>query len=258
MTTAIKSRVSVIIPVFNGASFLEEALACLDQQEYPVSEIVLIDDGSTDDTAAIANRYQGQIQYHYQAHAGVAAARNQGLVLASGSWIGFLDVDDLWSPEKLKTQLAHASRHPELSAIMGHTRFVQLTERSSQTIVDSCPQMLLGAGLFKRSLFDQIGVFDHKLRHGEDWDWFMRCREQQVPMRVFPDTLLTYRRHNNNLSLKQSDSRQDLMKLLKWSLDRRRALQSSENSPAKDSEHAGHLPEWNKLVPASGILPPSD
>jgi len=221
-------NISVILPVFNGEHFIESALNNLREQQYSKLEVIIVDDGSTDNTKVIAKNFiqlnkQLKCHYNYQAHTGVAAARNLGLQLSNSDWIAFLDVDDLWPKHKLESHLRRFKENPELSAALGQTQFVDIDPFTQQeTDGINCSQMLLGTGLYKRSLFNQVGLFNTSLRHGEDWDWFLRCREASIAIKVFScDDGLIYRRHINNLSLQKKRNHSDLMRLLKHSLDRR-------------------------------------
>lgn len=107
-------RVSVVIPAFNRAASLPALVDSLLRQTHPVAEIVIVDDGSTDDTAAVAQALPGSVKYIHQANAGVSAARNRGIDAAAGEWIALADSDDLWEPEKLEVQLAALRLHPEV------------------------------------------------------------------------------------------------------------------------------------------------
>ena len=221
--TGCRPGVSVILPVFNGEAFLAEALDSILCQDRTDIELVVIDDGSTD----ILQRYTGAMTYRHQENRGPAAARNLGLELARGNLIAFIDADDTWPAGKLRHQLAllagAAAHHCEF--VMGHSRFVQHRDGGDgqpEVLIEACPQMLLGAGLYTRRVFDRVGVFDESLRHGEDWDWFTRARELSVPMYMSAEVTLTYRRHGNNMSRDLAASQGDFLKLLRNSLQRRR------------------------------------
>ena len=101
-----KPLVSVIIPAYNSADFIDEALKSVFDQTYKDLEIIVVDDGSTDDTRAVLEKYGDRVNYHYQDNNGPASARNRGIKLARGKYIAFLDADDLWLPTKLEKQVA--------------------------------------------------------------------------------------------------------------------------------------------------------
>src|ERR1044072_7097933 len=105
--------VSVIIPVYNGARFLLAALESVFAQTYRPFEVIVVDDGSADDSGRIAQSFSG-VHYIRQANQGVAAARNTGIEAARGEFYAFLDQDDLWTPEKLRLQIQHMLNHPDL------------------------------------------------------------------------------------------------------------------------------------------------
>src|SRR5947209_1330223 len=110
--------ISVIIPVYNGERHLAEALdSVLSQAHHPL-EVIVVDDGSTDNTAAVARKYSA-VRYYHQANGGSAAARNRAIELAHGDLFAFLDADDVWAPEKLKRQMAVLEAEPELEAVLG-------------------------------------------------------------------------------------------------------------------------------------------
>jgi len=104
--------VSVIIPAYNSGPYLTETIESVLRQTYPHREIIVVDDGSTDDTPARVARYGPALTYIRQAQGGVGAARNRGVAAARGDYIALLDHDDLWVPEKLEVQVEVAARHP--------------------------------------------------------------------------------------------------------------------------------------------------
>lgn len=166
--------VSVIIPVYNGARFIEMALRSVQRQSYPASEIIVVDDGSTDGTAAAIAHSGVAVRYLYQQNAGAQYARNVGLAMARGELITFLDADDLWSPDKLQIQLALLAKR---ELVIGH----------SQLLTDDKRPFLflnLAAGLFRRQVFETVGRFEATLSTNDDLDWFMRAREQGLRVLV--------------------------------------------------------------------------
>src|SRR3954468_21570455 len=111
-------RLSVIVPVLNGEKFLRQALESIPRLEPPI-EIIVVNDGSTDRTATIAQAFPTPLIYIEQAPAGPAAARNRGLQAAKGDLIAFLDADDVWTPDHPGEALAYLERHPEVDLILG-------------------------------------------------------------------------------------------------------------------------------------------
>src|SRR4030042_4290993 len=116
--------VSAIIPVYNGEAFLAEAVESIRQQGYRPIEIIIVDDGSTDNTKRIAAGLKGDVHYVYQPNSGLPAARNRGLNEARGDVIAFLDVDDLWSRDKLEHQLLRLNDAPSAEIVLGYTQIM--------------------------------------------------------------------------------------------------------------------------------------
>lgn len=121
-------RISVIIPAYNAAGSIRRAIDSVLAQTYPAQEIVVVNDGSTDNTAEVLKQYQNQIRVIEQSNAGVSAARNTGIQAASGDWIAFLDADDQWLPDKLHLQSALVMRNPELSWVSGDFNYCDCSD----------------------------------------------------------------------------------------------------------------------------------
>jgi glycosyltransferase involved in cell wall biosynthesis len=219
--------VSVIIPAFNCDRFINEAVESVRQQNYEPIEIIVIDDGSTDGTEACVKRLGKDISYIYQSNRGPAAARNTGIGMARGDLISFLDADDYWPANRLNVQLARMKREPELEVVLGRIRCTgALTETDRKirfegpdnTMISIC----LGSGVFRKSVFDKVGLFDESLRHYEDHDWFLRAREKRVSMIILKDITLHNRRNEYSMSRRKSKDDPTMIQILKKSLDRRR------------------------------------
>lgn len=193
----MKPTVSVIIPTYNLAAHLPEALASVYSQHWPNLEIVVVDDGSTDDTPTVLDALteKSHLRCFRQKNAGAAAARNRGIQEARGDWIAFLDADDLWLPGKLAAQLEELRQHPK--AVFSYTdvrlRSESNLERDLACGTDGQPLFLrlLGGNLFatptviiKRDCFEEVGLFDTELRTGEDWDMWMRLATHFAHVRV--------------------------------------------------------------------------
>ena len=220
--------ISVIIPVYNGATYLAEALDCVLGQQYRLLEIIIIDDGSTDKTAEVADRFRGQLKYIYQENQGPAAARNHGLRVAGGELIAFLDADDLWPDQTIQMMLEGLNKWPELEIILGLVQFMQTSAVNGQA--DRCFEKMgephlgynLGCALYRRSVFGRVGLFDETMRFSEDVDWFMRAREQGIAMALLERVSLLYRRNQNSVTLGKDHHDLNFIKAFKRSLDRRR------------------------------------
>jgi len=112
-------QISVVIPVFNGEKFIQEALESVLAQNEPSVEILVVDDGSTDGTAAVAENFRGAIRLIRQPNRGVAAARNHGIQLAQAEVLAFLDADDLFTPDKFALQLPRLAENPGIDIVVG-------------------------------------------------------------------------------------------------------------------------------------------
>jgi glycosyltransferase involved in cell wall biosynthesis len=218
--------ISVIIPVYNGEAFLAEAVGSILEQHYDPLEIIVIDDGSTDRTRQVAADLQGNIRYFYQPNRGLPVSRNKGVQMARGNVICFLDVDDLWTKNKLALQLTHLKQNPSVLIVLGHTQLMRWTgnkEGKQEFVLWGKPvlAMSMGSALFKRQVFDQVGLFDETQRYCDDLDWFMRAREMRISILVHPEVTLFYRRHANNMTNEAELGKQGLVMMIKKSLNRR-------------------------------------
>ncbi len=217
-----KFSISVIIPVYNGEAYLAEAVESIHRQSYEPIEIIIVDDGSTDKTGQIAKNIKGNVNYVYQINKGPAKARNSGLEYARGDLIAFLDVDDLWPENKLQVQVAKLLSAPHLDIIMGRIKFIKLPGATGRDVNEPLIDVHLGAGLYRKSVFDKVGKFDETLRFSEDRDWFFRALEMKVSMIVLQENTLLYRLHENNMTRNKTMKDFQLCRILKKSIDRRR------------------------------------
>jgi glycosyltransferase involved in cell wall biosynthesis len=223
--------ISVIIPVFNRERYLAEAIDSVFAQTYAAVELIVVDDGSTDGSASIAQRYSPQLRYHYQSNQGISAARNTGILLATGEYLAFLDSDDLWLPNKLSLQMAAFAIDSELDAVFGYVQQFfspEVDEQFRQRIC--CPKepiagFISNMMLIRRSTFLQVGSFNTRLKSGVDIEWYGRAVEQNLKMALLPDVIHLRRLHRTNSGLIQPQHTERLH-VLKAMLDRRRAAQS--------------------------------
>jgi len=219
------ARISVIIPTRDRGSLLDEAIASVLAQTIPVWEIIVVDDGSTDGTANLFREPRSPVRYLRQAPAGPAAARNRGLEVARGEFIGFLDDDDLWPAEKTGQQLPLLLADPDVAMVLGHTQRMVLRptargERAFKPYRKPVRLFSLGCGLYRRSLFDTVGRFNEQMRFAEDDDWFMRCKERGVKTVFLPELGQYYRFHDGNMTHDRQAKQQFLLHLVKNRLDR--------------------------------------
>ena len=197
-------RVSVVIPTYNRADFVREAITSVLQQDYPDIELIVVDDGSRDGTAAVVSEFAPAVQYLWQENRGVSAARNRGVAASTGDLIAFLDSDDLWLPNKVSAQVAYFEAQAEAQAC--HTdeiwirRGVRVNERhihrkqGGWQFLASLPRCLISpsAVMMRRTLWDRLGGFDESLPACEDYDLWLRLTAV-VPVGFLPERLVIKR-----------------------------------------------------------------
>lgn len=221
------AKVSVIIPCFNSARYLESAIDSVVEQDYERLEIIVVDDGSVDTSAQIARAYGDPVHVLSQPNAGASAARNTGVRAANGDLLGFLDADDVWLPGKLKLQIA-ALQERHTDCVFGHAeQFIspELPDdvRASLHCPDGkFPARLPSAMLIPRHLFLDVGYFDEELELGEVVDWLARAEELGLDLLVLPEVVFRRRLHDANTGIRKRASRTHYARVLKAALDRRR------------------------------------
>lgn len=241
-------KVSVIIPTYNRSRYITQSIESVLSQTYTDYEIVVVDDGSTDDTKKVLQPYMDRIQYIYQEHAGVSAARNHGVRESKGQYIAFLDSDDLWLPEKLESQIKlvpdddtiafHAVEwfveRPEDERLLQRCKCVRWPTVSPDNCIDdpilavaSGCYLHLNAMLCRRSAFDKVGFFDEKLYAGEDEDWFFRAA-LRMSFCYLPQSLTKIRYHSSQINLGSERSVNSLIQVLERMKQRTKGV----NAPA--------------------------
>ena len=218
---------SVIIPVYNGEKYLAQALDSVKAQDYDPMEVIVVDDGSTDATAQIAQAW-ADVHYVYQANQGSGSARNTGLAAAHGDFIAFLDADDRWAPNKLRLQVDYLLAHAETGFVLTHMEaFLEpgatWPAAYNRTHHAGHPVAYLpSAMLCRRTVFEHIGQFDPSYRTAEDSDWFFRARDAGVFVAVLPEVLLQRRIHASNLTWSAGVANPNLLRLVAASIGRKR------------------------------------
>jgi glycosyltransferase involved in cell wall biosynthesis len=225
--------ISCIVPVHNGERHLEQSLDSILAQDWRPLEVIVVDDGSTDDSRVVAESVAAratEVKVITQENAGPSSARNAGLAHASGELICFLDADDLWHEEKLVRQANRFVERPELDYSVHHAQNFweeELSDEAEEYRDHRRGQPVAGyvtpCLMLRRRALDRIGGFDTTFKHGDSADWFLRARAAGLVEELMPD-VLTYRRmHATNRSRMKADTSLDeFFGILKRSLDRKR------------------------------------
>lgn len=226
-------EVSVIVPVYNAALYLTEALESAWRQTHPPHEIIVVDDGSTDDTAQVVSRFDSQfgagIRYCFQQNRGTGAARNRGAQMATGDYLAFLDDDDIWLAQKLMRQQRAMASDPELDAVFGLVEECRgkLVEGGGPPIPGFIPSTLL----VRSDAFWQVGPFGTQWLIGEWADWYVRALELRLNLLVIPEVMARRRIHDSNKGILYSQARVEYTRVLRASLQRRRAARGEQAAP---------------------------
>jgi len=221
-------RVTVMIGAYNAGRYLAEAIASVLAQTHPAAQLVVVDDGSTDDTGAIAESYGPPVLAIRQENGGMAASRNRAIQEATGDFFAFLDADDRFRSDKLERQLAVFRDDPELDVVYGHvTEFVspELDAASLELLRpprDDAPWPTPNLMLVRRESFFRVGLFSTELKVGIGVDWHARSIEAGLRSAVPPVVVLERRLHAENNGIRQRQLKPQYLHVLKASLDRRR------------------------------------
>lgn len=221
-----RESVSVIVPAFNCERLLPHALDSIFAQTRVVEEIIVINDGSTDGTAAAAARFGDRVRLLHQENKGPAAARNRGVQEASGALVAFLDGDDMWPTDSFAQQLSQLAQHPDAVVVWGLTRLI--IEPGGRPPLggwgeDAQRITSVGSMTFRKDVFAKIGIFTDELRFGEDLDLMMRIAEAKLDIIHHDHVVLTYRRHVGNMTNDFTAVKRAPMEIAKRSVARRRA-----------------------------------
>ena len=212
---ATVKTISVIIPTYNYGRFLRDAIDSALAQTYPALEIIVIDDGSTDETSQVLAEYGERIRTIQQNNQGVGAARNTGIAAARGEYIAFLDSDDLWKPQKLEREIALFEADPTLGMVHSSAEAFDNAGKKLSVLMSGMEgwvasellrldrEVITAPGsstMFPRRVAEEIGGFDPRLQPSEDWDF---CYRVAVRYRVgyVPEVLVRYRLHSNGIHL---------------------------------------------------------
>jgi len=220
--------ITVVIPAWNAASTVGEALASVAVQEPSPDEVILVDDGSTDGTADAARRAHAGVRVLSQVRSGAAAALNRGIEACGSSLLAFLDADDRWSAEKLAVQLGWLERSPGVDGVLGrmetHLCPSLGAEAASRYRLPDGPQVawFTGALLVRRNAFERVGPFAEELVVGFAIDWFDRARVAGLRLAVPEQTVLYRRVRPGSLSHRSPHKNRAYLEMARRALLRRR------------------------------------
>jgi len=224
------NRVSVIVPVFNGERYLAAALQSVLEQTQPAAEVIVIDDGSTDGSAAIARGFGAAVRYECQSRRDSPdASRNRGVELARGEYLAFLDQDDLWTRKKLQLQVAACGADEALDMVFGHVEQFLSPDLPVETVrrmrypTGVAPGRILSAMLVRRSAFLRVGWFLTCWQLSGFVDWYARASELHLKEIMLSHIVARRRIHAANLNIVRRAAQIDYVRAVKASLDRRRA-----------------------------------
>ena len=203
--------VSVIIPCYNQAQFLGQAIESVLSQSYPHFEVIVVDDGSTDNTEDVAALYS-EVRMIRQDHAGTSTARNRGLRESKGSCLVFLDSDDRLLPHALKVGMKHLLDHADCAFVFGHRReiatdgtalstnsFVEIEKDPYRQLLVYCCVYPPSTAMFRRDLFETVAGFDPLIVGAEDYDLYLRIA-RKFPIFGYDEIVAEYRRHDTSMT----------------------------------------------------------
>ncbi len=240
----MKSKISVVIPSYNSAAYLADAIDSALKQTLAPLEVIVVNDGSTDETAQILERYRGRICCITQENRGLAGARNRGIAAAQGDLIAFLDADDIWFPEKLEKQLQCLEEHPQAALVHSQPYYWDTgtgekwtrSNHGRHEYVGLCyhrlffkPGALAGSMIVRKECLAEVGVFDERIRGagGEDYDLCLRIA-RHYEFAFVDEPLFLYRLHSSNLTKQRRTCLENELYVVRKALqadpDLRRAL----------------------------------
>lgn len=230
-------RISVVVPLYNGRSYLVEAVDSILAQTRAADEIIVVDDGSTDGGADLLVGYGHRVQVIRQANAGAATALNRGIARATGDVLAFLDADDLWVPDKLERQESVLLANESIECVFGLIQ--QFDERDGATRALQEPQRGVSriGVLIRRTAFERYGWFDESMRVVEFVPWYARASLLGLTAEMLDHVVAHRRIHGNNSGIVRRDQQQQESLLgLKRALDLRRQRRSAGAAPLRSAD----------------------
>jgi len=213
--------ISVVIPLYNGAKYIEDALSSIRDQPIPVAEILVIDDGSTDTGPEVARAHPSQPKVIRKDNAGPSAARNFGIRQAASPFLAFLDQDDLWRPEKLELQCQAFLDDPALMACFGSVDYFwedpacdEARAFRDHPRTNAVHGYVTTTLLVRREVYDIVGFYDETLAHADSIAWCAALRDMGVAHRMLDAVVLDHRMHANNLTRRRERGASEILSVL--------------------------------------------
>lgn len=221
-------KASVIIPAYNAESFIADAIESVLSQTYPNIECIVVDDGSTDATKSVVEKYEGRILYLYQNNSERSAARNKGISASSGDYISFLDADDSIAPQKIGAQVEFLRENQDFKVVYCDTLYYKDSRnREYYQVKRPCPSgdilsvlayrniFTMNSPLIERSVLEKIDGFDQDLSFNEDWDFWLRLSLTGAKFGYLDETLAYCRTHQQNTSQQRLRMYESKFKIIK-------------------------------------------
>mgnify|MGYP005837404241 CR=1 FL=1 len=207
--------VSVVVPAYNAEKTILETIRSIQQQTFSNFELIVINDGSTDQTLEVLNTVEdSRLKVFSYENGGLPVARNRGIARATGEFITFIDADDLWTPDKLELQLAALQQHPDAEVAYSWTTFI---DENGEFLYagnpvhyegNVYPELLVGCFissgsniLARKQVIEEVGMFDPSLKSTEDWDCYLRLAARH-PFALVPKYQILYRRSSGSMTSK--------------------------------------------------------
>jgi len=231
-------KLSVVIPAYNAARYMREAMESVLTQLPADAEVIVVDDGSSDGTVALAESFGAPVRVIRAEHGGIGATVNRGVSEARGEWIASIDADDRWLPNKMSLQLAALDADPTLDMVFAFVRqFVspEVEDGSRFAITgEPMPGLHRGSMVVRRAAWERVGAMETDLILGEFISWYARAIDAGLKSRMLPEVLYERRVHGNNTVIRERDAKNDYLRVVKATLDRRRAQQRAARDGAAE------------------------
>jgi glycosyltransferase involved in cell wall biosynthesis len=216
------SGISVVVPVYQGERFLAAALESIRRQSLPADEVVVVDDGSTDDSAAIALRMAREwqtLRVLSRPNGGLSSALNDGIAATGGALVTFLDCDDLMVGTRLEQQAVHLRDHPETDLVIGREEVMVEEGAEAPAWIrpedDGTPRPYMMSLMVRRPALERVGGFDPSLDVSQDLDWMVRARAAGLRMDTLDTVLIRRRMHGDNMVYATDAIRQGMLRALR-------------------------------------------